>query len=160
MYCCSEEQVLRAIRSNEWDNNRLLRPSSLAKPDLSVSRLKIYSKRRIFAIFHRDFDYTQAHFLFAFNFNVGELEKCSLDFRSNLKQKEQNNFVPIKVKADPLLNDNESHAIVEPKITRGLANHIIKSNIGIHTKEMAITKLIYSFLRVTRFGKYILKYVR
>jgi len=159
VYCEDEEDVLRALRENEFDKKRVLSPHALKDKALSVSRLTIYPMTKIFAIFHRDFD-RGSPVVAALKLNVGEITRKSGENIENLRERERKGKIPLKVHIDPLVENehhpsvggivtrgmaNESHAFVEGNVTRGMAKSLIA--MGVVHREHGLVRFFYWIVR-------------
>ncbi len=143
MYCANDECILRAIRSLQWDKNRIS-PSALTDSELSVSRLSVYTSKQILSIYHRDFDPTPNPYSVSLELNVGEIHSTSAAHIANMPRKDRAGKQPLKILNDPL-PENKAHAIADGKVTRGLANQLL--SIGTVRKETLFEILLYKVLR-------------
>ncbi|SRR6266542_1527137 len=119
--CSPKENVLRAILTAHWDENKKRLSSDLFKGEnISVSRLSVLGITDLFAIFHLDLDsQSKNHFVVGGGeINIGRLQEIG---RSFLKKPTE-----LTVVEAPTAN-NPAHAEIPQKITRGLALEIIKA---------------------------------
>lgn len=128
--CKEDENIIRAIRSSDWDEKHNRWSSNLFRgPKTSVSRLKILSMEDVFTIFCKDLHKPPVHKVIkGGEINVGQLKRIGLEYEQNGKPKS----TIISVEEDPLFNhpvlmDNPAHAEIVNKLTRTLAFNIINA---------------------------------
>jgi hypothetical protein len=136
--CLPNEDVVRALRSSDWDTKHNRFSSNLfTGPNTSVSRLQIFSLKRLFKIFHHDLDRFEKIppwiVKWAGEINIGKLELIGKNFKDKPTH--------IIVKPDPLRH-NKAHAIIPNKLSRGLANGIIKE-LKIHNDSTSDFYIIW-----------------
>lgn len=125
------ERVVRAITDAEWDKkNGRISPSLFANSNVSVSRLSVFSLRLLVEIFHRDFDRPTRIVNGVGVIAVGELNRIG--------QHHKDKPVSLTVEAAPEKN-NEAHAEIPERITRGLANKIVDA-LQKHDAEKSSTQ--------------------
>ena len=131
--CSNEENIIRCIRSSDWDQKRKRWSSNLfCGPETSVSRTKILPIKRLEKIFCSDLHKPPNHkVLKTGEIKVGELKKLGEKFEVNGKLDKR----IITVVEDPIcnndtLNDNPAHALVMEKLPRSLSFNII-ANLNI-----------------------------
>ena len=120
----SKENIVRAIRTADWDKKKNRFSSDLFKgPYTSVSRLSILSLKELFEIFHRDLDREISDppniVRWAGEINVGNMQRIGLTHQKPIQ---------ITVEQDPTPN-NIAHAEIIQKLSRGLSIKIINSLI-------------------------------
>jgi hypothetical protein len=120
--CLPNENVVRALRSSDWDPKHNRFSSDLfIGPDTSVSRLAILTLKRLFKIFHRDLDRYEKIppwiVKWAGEINVGRLDAIGKNHKAKPTK--------IIVKPDPL-SYNPAHGIIPGKLSKGLSKAIIK----------------------------------
>jgi hypothetical protein len=125
----ANENIIRAIRTSDWDNGKKRFSSDLFKgPNTSVSRLSIFCLKQLLEIFHRELDRPLSHppnfVRWAGEINVGKMQAIG---------RSHQNPIEITVEKDPLPN-NLAHAEIPQKLSRGLSIKIIKSLI-IHDEQ-------------------------
>ena len=149
--CSHDENVVRAIRSSDWDAKANRWSSNLfTGPNTSVSRLKILPLRKLFGIFFKELHNPPVHKVIkAGEINVGKLHQLGQDFLVNKKPRK----TTIIVEQDPVVGipgqvDNPAHAeIPHPKLPRSLALEII-ANLKMHEapKHLALLATIRAFI--------------
>lgn len=114
----AEENIVRAIHSAHFDFQTGHKSSLIFKGEnLSVSRLTILSLAELFAIFHKQLDSSPNGMIVgAGEINVGALQELG---RSHI------NPTYLTVEEAPI-PDNQAHAEIPQKISKGLANTIIR----------------------------------
>lgn len=114
-----EENIVRAIHFAWWDReaNRGFAASIFKGSNNSVSRLAILGLNELFQIFHAELD-TSPHGVIvgAGEINVGRLVEIAENYTSSLE---------LTVEEAPL-PQNPAHAEIPQKVSRGLANSIIR----------------------------------
>ncbi len=113
-----EENIVRAIHSAWWDSEANRKHSSIFKGEnISVSRLSILGLDELFRIFHKQLDSSPNGVIVG----AGEIKV------RRIKEigKEHENPINLTVEEYPL-DYNLAHAEIPQKISRGLANRIIK----------------------------------
>lgn len=148
-YCLDSEDVLHAIQEAHWHNGRVSK-RFLAGDNESVSRLSVYSKKKIFAIFHRDFDRPgKSPVVAAFRINVGEITAQSAAFfTANRKVGESTAGLKVAIKA--ISGQNDAHAEIVGRITPGLSKCLY--NYGRHCWEPLWLRFAYWCLRPFQLG--------
>lgn len=137
-HCSNDEDIVRAIRSSDWDKKHGRYSSNLFRgPATSVSRLKILELRKIFRIFYKELHKPPKHKVLS----AGKIRVCTL---KNLGNSFTDNGKPdqrdITVVGKPTTT-NPSHAEILEKLPRGLALKIIEE-LQIH-KPPSILKLLH-----------------
>lgn len=118
------EDIARAICSDKYDGERIS-PSLFTGTDTSVSRLALASLADSWDLFRNNVEKPPERVLELIGtINVGNLAEVGRAHDPN-KQ--------LTVEPDPL-DGFPSHAIIPQKITRGLANKILKE-IGVHKEN-------------------------
>lgn len=116
----SEENIVRAIHSAWWDIQENRKNASIFKnrnDDISVSRLSILSLAELFQIFHEELDTSPNGVIVgAGEINVGRLKEIAENYSPSLQ---------LSVEEAPLPK-NSAHAEIPQKVSRGLANSIIR----------------------------------
>lgn len=141
-YCDDSELVLRAIHESDYDGTRVS-PSIhrvYRGKNVSVSRLTIYSRTKIFSIFHRDFDKPKkSRVVAAAEISCGQIKSVSA---AHIKQH--------KLKTDPKrvrcnsIPGNDAHAEIEGTINDGLAKALYRNSKL--RRENILVRYMYSFL--------------
>lgn len=151
-YCDDSELVLRAIHESEYDGIRVSRSIHRVYrgKNVSVSRLAVYSRTKIFAIFHRDFDKPNKSRVVA----AAEISCAAI------KSVSAAHFKKHKIKTDPKrvrrnsLAGNDAHAEIEGNINDGLAKAFFRNSIL--RRENFLVRFMYSVLNALnvadRFG--------
>ena len=146
--CSPTEDIVRAIRSSDWDpkNNRF--SSNLFRgPKASVGRLVIYSLNKLFRIFHRDLDrpYKLPPDMVKWGgeINIGVLKNIG----SNHTEKP----TEITVELSPY-RFNRAHAEIIQQLSRGLCHKIISSlkihnDVYINSKYERLYFILFGFQR-------------
>ena len=148
-YCDDAENVLHAIQEAHWHNGRVSK-GFLSGIDKSVSRLSVFSKNKIFAIFHRDFDRPdKSPVIAAFHLNVGDITTQSAAF-FNANRKPEENREGLKVAIKPIPGKNEAHAEIAGRVTDGLSKCLCEH--GTHCWEPIWLRMVYRCLRPFRLG--------
>lgn len=113
-----EENILRAIHSAWWDVQTDRKYSSIFKGEnISVSRLSVLSLSELFSIFRADLDTSpNGAIVGAGEINVGRLREIARNHTVQLD---------LRVEKAPL-PENSAHAEIPQKISKGLANTIIR----------------------------------
>lgn len=127
--CDPSENILRSIRSSDWDKNNERYSSNLfTGPNTSVGRLGILPKEELFTIFCGELHKPPVHrVLKGGELQVGRLIDLGKSFISNKKPDPRKITVEEDpVKDDPVLLDNPAHAEIVQKLPRGLAFDIIE----------------------------------
>jgi len=113
-----QENIVRAICSDKFDGERLS-PSLFTGVDTSVSRLSLISLEEHWDLFRRHVQRPPQRFLEEIGeINVGTLQEIGRNYLEMATE--------ITVEPDPL-DWNPAHALIPQKISRGLANKIVKS---------------------------------
>lgn len=127
--CPDNEDIVRAIRSSDWDEKHNRWSSNLFKgPNTSVSRLTILPLNSIFKIFFFELHKPPVHKVIkAGEIRIEKLKKLGNNFVVNGKPQ----ITTITVEADPIIGqsgipDNPAHAEIPQKLPRSLALEIIK----------------------------------
>ena len=125
MSVAAEEDFARAICANQWDERSGEISASLFKGEnTSVSRLEIVALEETWPLFRKRVEKPPERTLDRIGtMNVGELNRIGTDYKNSPKD--------LTVEPDAL-PDYPSHAIIPQKISRGLANEIIK-HLKIHS---------------------------
>lgn len=125
-----EENIVRAIHFAWWDIETDRKSSSIFKGEnISVSRLTILSLIELFPIFHRQLDTSPNGIIIgAGEINVGHLQRVGREFIGKPMEitVEEN---PTKENSENKTVENPAHAEIPQKISKGLANRIIKELI-------------------------------
>ena len=146
-YCGNIENVLHAIQEAHWHNGRVS-TRFLSGNDKSVSRLSVYSKKKIFAIFHRDFDRPdKSPVVAAFHLNVGDITTQSAAF-FDANRKPEENREGLKVAIKPIPGKNEAHAEIAGRVTDGLSKCLYEH--GTQRWEPIWLRMVYQCLRPFR----------
>lgn len=113
-----EENVVRAIHSAWWDVQMNRKFSSIFKGEnISVSRLSILSLSELLNIFHAQLDSSPNGAIIGVGeINVGRLKAIGGEYEPP---------TDLTVEIAPL-TENPAHAEIPQKISKGLANKIIK----------------------------------
>ncbi len=121
----SQENIVRAICSNQYDGDRLS-PSLFKGTNTSVSRLSLIPLEEHWALFREHVQKPQHQPLLKKigEINVGVLQEIGRNYVESPKE--------ITVDPNPL-DWNRAHAVIPQNITRGLANKIIHE-IKLHTE--------------------------
>ena len=111
------EDIVRAICTEKWDGTRAA-PSLFKGESVSVSRLAIIPLSEHWEIFRNRFENPPERQLERIGeINVGDLQKIGRNYKN-----------PIDLTIEPRPEDwNRAHAEIPQRITRGLANEILKS---------------------------------
>lgn len=128
--CPREENIVRAIRSSDWDAEHNRWSSNLFRgPNTSVSRLTILDLDKLFKIFCKDLHKPPVHRVIKCSeINVGVLQDLGKQFCVGKKSQPVTITVEeVPIKNDPVLTDNPAHAEIPQKLPRTLAFEIIKS---------------------------------
>ena len=113
----SEEDIVRAICTDKWDGERIA-PSLFTCGDVSVSRLAIIPLEDHWEMFRQHVQKPPERLLKLIGeINVGNLQQIG---RNCILRTE------LTVEPDPV-DWNPAHAIIPQKITKGLANQIIRT---------------------------------
>lgn len=138
--CLPTENIVRAIRSSDWDEGKARWSSDLFRgPDTSVSRLAILPLPEIFRIFFADLHHPPLHrVLKVGEINIGNLQQIG---QAHVK----NRPISITVVADPVhgdkrYTDNPAHALVKQKLPRLLALAII-TKCSLHDAPTLLQRL-------------------
>ncbi len=125
-----EENIVRAIHFAWWDIEADRKSSSIFKGEnISVSRLAILSLIELFPIFHRQLDTSpNGKIVGAGEINVGNLQNIGREFVENPTEITVEED-PTKENPEKRVVENPAHAEIPQKISRGLANKIIKELI-------------------------------
>jgi len=126
--CCDEENIVRAITSVHYDDEKDKISSSVFKGrNISVSRLKILSIEDIFYIFKEELSSPEKPLVYAGEINIGNLKRiCEQHKDANGKE------LPLYITVLPApTNSNPAHAEIPQKISRGIAKKIIE-NLKLH----------------------------
>ena len=128
-----EENIVRAIHEAWWDTETGRKSSQIFKgQNISVSRLSILSLDELFSVFHKELDTSpNGRIVGGGEINVGVLILIGQNYSSPQV---------LSVEEDPLPS-NPAHAEIPQKISRGLANEIIK-NLRFHLSSSKYTNLI------------------
>lgn len=121
--CVPTENIIRAIRTSDWDeNNNRLSSSLFRGPKTSVSRTIILSLEDLQRIFCKDLHRPPDHRVVqAGEINVGELKKLGKDFKVGGKFEERIISVyPDPIKDHKIYADNPAHALIQEKLPRSL----------------------------------------
>lgn len=123
----AREEIAKAICSDKWDAaTGEISPSLFKGSNSSVSRLAIVPLEETWDVFRFRVEKPPERTLDRIGtISVGDLHRIGANFPSNP--------TPLTVKADPL-DGYPSHAIIPEKISRGLANQIIKG-LTIHRES-------------------------
>jgi hypothetical protein len=112
-----EEQIVRAVFSNECDGERIF-SQTFTGPETSISRLQIRSIALQWEIF-RKFEKPPNRELDLFlEINVGKLKNLAANWEKRPTR--------LSVVEDPQL-DNPAHGLILESISKGLAKEIIKN---------------------------------
>lgn len=113
-----QERILRAITTADWDeqHGRIRRSLFVDDAGVSVSRLSVFSLPLICEIFHRDLDKPTKTVTHAGEITVGAIKAIGTQH--------QDKPLNIAVVEKPLC-DNEAHAEIVTKITRGISKKIV-----------------------------------
>lgn len=127
-----KENIVRAIHFAWWDVEANRKSSSIfkdSKGNISVSRLSILNLDKLFNIFHQQLDSSpNGKIIAAGEINVGRLIEIGLEHKENptyLTVEE----APIKKNKMKGEVENPAHAEIPQKISKGLANRIIRELI-------------------------------
>lgn len=127
-----EENIVRAIHFAWWDIENDVKHSSIFKDkggNISVSRLSILSLDKLFEIFHQQLDSSpNGKIIAAGEINVSRLMEIGLEHKENpthLTVEE----APIKENKAKGEIENPAHAEIPQRISKGLANRIIRELI-------------------------------
>ncbi|MEZ5305070.1 MAG: hypothetical protein R3F11_31170 [Verrucomicrobiales bacterium] len=114
-----EEDIARAICSDKWDpETGLLSPSLFKGQNTSVSRLAVTPLDETWRVFRSEVEKPPERTLARIGtINVGRLAEVGRSFADNP--------TALTVEPDPL-EGYPSHAIIPQKISRGLANQILR----------------------------------
>lgn len=120
--CSDSENIVRAIRSADYDRGRISSGLFLSKNEISVSRLQILQLGELFPIFHKQLDRKDSSNMVigAGEINVGALKLIG-----------RNHTTPtiLTVEEDPL-PDNPAHAVIpQTSLPRGVCRKIADSLI-------------------------------
>ena len=128
MPVAAEEDFARAICSDKWDEaTREISPSLFKGEETSISRLAVVPIEETWPLFRKRVEKPPARTLDRIGtMNVGQLNKIGRNYKNAPKD--------LTVEPDPLPG-YPSHAIIPQKISRGLANEIIK-HIKIHSDPL------------------------
>lgn len=113
-----EENIVRAIHSAWWDVQADRKSSSIFKGEnISVSRLSILGLDELFKIFHIELDTSPNGVIVgAGEINVGRLKEIG-----------RKHTIPLELTVEGApLTENLAHAEIPQRISRGLANSIIR----------------------------------
>ena len=128
----SEENIVRAIHNAWWDIENDVKHSSIFKDsrgNISVSRLSILSLDKLFEIFHQQLDSSpNGKIIAAGEINVGRLVEIGLEHKENPTNLTVEK-APIEENKAKGEVENPAHAEIPQKISKGLANRIIKELI-------------------------------
>ena len=117
--CSPNENIVRAIHSNHWDEKKNRWGSDLFKGiGTSVSRLSILDMAALFVIFHQELDKPLEEVVY----KAGEIE---IAYMQHLAESYKNSPTHLTVEEDPTPK-NPAHAEIPQNITRGLAFVIIE----------------------------------
>lgn len=127
-----DENIVRAIHFAWWDIENDVKHSSILKDsrgNVSVSRLSILSLNKLFEIFHKQLDSSpNGRIVGAGEINVGHLMEIGLEHTANPTN--------LTVEEAPIKEDeangeigNPAHAEIPQRISKGLANRIIKEMV-------------------------------
>lgn len=119
----AKEDIVRAVCTDKWDGTRIA-PSLFKGQNISVSRLAIIPLVEHWEIFRARLEKPPERRLeLIAEINVGRLEKIGRDHDDSLR-----------LTVEPKPEDwNRAHAEIPQRITRGLANKILKE-LKIHRK--------------------------
>ena len=120
-----DENIARAICSEKGDEPRIS-PSLFRGPNTSVSRLSVIPLDETWEVFRRNVEKPPNRKLEL----IGEINVAHL---KELGRSYEPSPMEITVEANPL-EDYPSHAIVPPKLSRGLATKIVKA-LKIHSES-------------------------
>ena len=112
-----EENIVRAICTDKWDGERIS-PSLFVGENTSVSRPKIVPLEDHWEMFRQHVQRPPERLLAMIGeINVGQLQRISRSY-----------VPPTELTVKPEPRDwNPAHAVIPQRITRGLANKIIKA---------------------------------
>lgn len=113
----AEEDIVRAICTDKWDGTRIS-PSLFTGVNTSVSRLALVPLADHWDMFRNHVERPpERHLELIGEINVGHLQKLGREYQQ-----------PVYLTVEPKPEDwNPAHAEIPQKITRGLANEIIKA---------------------------------
>lgn len=121
--CISDEDIVRAIRSADYDEKRGRFSSGLFKgTETSVSRLTVLSLDNLFIIFHTELDRLEKDPPNKVKW-AGEIKIATLQ---SIGENHRDAPTKLTVEADPT-ERNPAHAVIPQKITTGLAFRIIRA---------------------------------
>jgi hypothetical protein len=126
--CAGHEQIVRAIRSADYDEKKRRLSSGLFKgKEISVSRLSILPLNKLFLLFHSELDRQEK--------NPPTKVKWAGEMTVSTLESIGRNYEPaptgLTVEADPT-ERNPAHAVIPQRITTGLA-HRINRALTIHS---------------------------
>jgi hypothetical protein len=112
----SNEQILRAVYSNDWDGQRIY-SQAFTGPETSISRLSVLDLPAQWEI-HRRFEKPPQRELDLFlEINVGGLKQLAFDYPKRTK---------LTTVEDPI-PENQAHGLILESMSRGLAKKVIAS---------------------------------
>ena len=117
MPVASEEDIVRAICTDKWDGQRAA-PSLFKGENTSVSRLAVIPLADHWDLFRKHVENPPERRLeFIGEINVGQLQKIGRGYGD-----------PTELTVEPKPEDwNPAHAEIPQKISRGLANQIVRA---------------------------------
>ncbi len=119
--CGLHENIIRALRSSDWDpKNKRFSSDVLKGPNTSVGRLIILPLNDLFEIFHRELDRLERPpniVKWAGEINVGLLKHIGINYK--------NKPTKITVLPKPLIS-NPAHAEIPQKLSRPLCLKILE----------------------------------
>lgn len=120
-YCEPSEDVLHAILDAEWDRGRVL-SDALAGKNQSVSRLSVYCRRYIIAIFHRDLDRPgRSPPVATLKLRVATIARIS---KAHFDATKQSKRAALRVRVDALPN-NAAHAEIDGTVSEPLSGKLV-----------------------------------
>jgi hypothetical protein len=118
------DNILRALKDSQYDPRTTdVAPSCLTDESISVNHIGSVPIDEHFRIFKRVLKQGEIYNA-AIEINVGRLRRLAAEYTPKP--------TTLNVVMDPK-DDNPHHALILGKITRGIANLLIKERVGIHT---------------------------
>lgn len=118
----NQENIVRAVRSADYDGKRISSGLFNTTDEISVSRLLILGLPELFPIFHRELDREKnppGKVIGAGEINVGELKRIGSSNKDPML---------ITVEEAPL-RENPAHAVIPQKLPRGVCRRIVQQLI-------------------------------
>lgn len=122
-FCDPTEDVLHAILESEWDHGRVF-SEALKGKNQSVSRLRIYTRHQILAIFHRDLDLRgRSPPVATLELRVAKIEAISKKYFESIKER---NRPALRVRIDSVPG-NAAHAEIDGTISARLSEQLVEA---------------------------------